>query len=121
MANARFRSMPVYAGSKKIAEIQNCSLDYESNDEAQEGSDAHLGHSDGIAMSAVDCEVVCPTTGLSVDPITFIKNKEYVNIGVQLFGKLYQFTARCTKFNVKSTSKNGKTTGSFRFEGGDLT
>ena len=121
MANLRFRSMPIYVSSKKIAELQNGSIEYDANDEAQEGTDGYLGHSDGIAMTKVDCDTIVPTTASSVNVLSLIKNKTDVTIAAQLEGRLVQATMRCVKFSAKSTSKNGTTKGSFSFEGGDLT
>ena len=119
MANYRFKAAPVYVGSQKWAELQNCSLDIESNDEPQEGIDAYLGDSEGIIMCTLECDTIVPYGGQSVNVLDLIKNKKNVNVGVLVDGKLLQVQMRCRKYGVKSQSKNGTVKGTFSFGGGE--
>jgi hypothetical protein len=118
MANVKFRVAPIYVGSKKVAELQNGTWDIASGDEAQEGVDAYLGHSEGIIMTSCECDTIVPVAGHSVNFLSLILNKTDVNIGFLADGKMQQAPMRMTDYSVSTTSKNGTTKGKFKFAGG---
>lgn len=118
MAQAVIRNAPIFFKGKKIAEIETGSMEINSGDEAQIGTDGYLGHSKGAITSKIDCNVIVPVAGLGVTMTDALLNKRDVVVGMFYDGKLFQAEMRCTTMKGDTDSKAGKLTGTYTFEGG---
>lgn len=114
----KFRSVPLYIKSKKIAETSGGTYEHNSGDEAQIGTEGYIGHSDGADMCSVQFDTVTPVKGHELSLKNIIRNKEDVTVGAPVDGSFESFTGRMISRSYKWDSKSGTCTGSFRIEGG---
>lgn len=119
MANIVFKSASVYygKGGRKVAEISGHTVSIDSGDEDQFGADGWLGASDGQTMMTLDCDMVVPhDPGLSIPVLADMLDKQYVDIGIHLEGKMLAGQFRCVSIKYTSDSKVGslRCTATFR-------
>jgi hypothetical protein len=112
------RSAPIFFKSKKVAEIESADYEINSNDEDQFGSEGWMGSSSGATTTSITCNVIVPVAGLTVTLTTALLNKEQVQIGVAVDGKLHQIDMQPKTAKFTTDSKTGTLKGSFMFSGG---
>ncbi len=120
MAAQSTRFVPILFNNKKIGELEDTTYDIESGDDDLFGTEGWAGASDGATTCKATANTFVPVKGISVDIITAMLNKQFVDIKVPWNGAIHTFTGRVKSAGMKSDSKTGKCTGSFTFMGGLL-
>lgn len=114
---AVFRSAPIYAEGKKIAEIESGDYDIDSGDEQVNLTDG-VDYTNGQITTKMTCNVIVPVSGMTTRLVSYLVQKQPVLIGIFVDGQMHQVTMRPMRANYKTDSKSGKLTGSFEFNGG---
>jgi hypothetical protein len=110
------RNAPVYAESKKIAEISKANYALESGDEAQ-FTDAGVVWSNGQITSKISCDCIVPVAGMTTRLIAAFLQKQTVRIGIVVDGQMHQIPMRPMKAEYDTDAKTGALTGKFEFNG----
>lgn len=122
MALVRVRHASLYVTSKKFAEVNDHTVEYESGDELQIGDDGVFAVSDGAASVKLTATSVTPVSGATVSPETALQAKQNIDVQLGLLnGKIWQLTMRVQKAQYKSDAKAGTLVGEFVFISGEPT
>ena len=118
MASNAFRAASVYLGPLKIAEITSNNYSIMPNVSNAYGSEGVLGQNIGAVETSFDFDTVVPTQGMEIDIPAIIMSSAAVTIGATINGGLHMVDGRFSEASFSSSTKDGTSTGKFKFIGG---
>lgn len=114
----RVQRAALFYKSKRVATLQNVTYRINSND-TQELADGGAYNTDGIVVTEVSCDTICPVSGVGVSIVRDLVEHRDVDLALGIVdGKIHEIQecrAKSAEFTGEVT--NGKLTGKFEWHG----
>ena len=120
MSNPVVRAAQVFYKNKKVAEMNEGSLEFAAGRTMLFGSEGYLCHSKGAGTSRGSFKVVRPQAGVSISDVQDCLAQNDVDIMIVADGKRYRQTMAVTSVAMSWNTQSGVFEGTISIEGGPM-